>query len=386
MKDVKDVKTVKKEGAAAKERRFVIRAGMFVALAMVLAGFVILVIGKERRLFDKKLEYVGAFENVDGLELDSPVQLGGLEVGRVSGISFSPDLGDKRIRVKVEVAEKFGSRIRTDSVARITSRGVLGDKAVDISLGSPEAPELKNGGELQTGSSGDISSLLKASGEIVDNSVAITRDLRQAVAAYTDPALRDDVAALVKSARNVMTEVEKGDGVLHAVVYDEQTTKDLQSMIRSTARTAARVDGAVTQVEEILKEVRQGDGTLHALLYEKQGALALTELGNAAGELAALVHDAKEQKTGAVYQLVYGDSKEMLADLGAAAADIKAITGKIKSGEGSLGGIINDPTVYEDLKTVLGNVKRNRILRSLVRYSIESGDEIEAAGKVGDGK
>lgn len=68
-----------------------------------------------------------------------------------------------------------------------------------------------------------------------------------------------------------------------------------------------------------------------------------------------------------VYQLVYGDSRVLLTDLGQAAADIKSMTTKINKGEGSLGAIINDPTIYEDLKEILGNVKRNCILRELVR-------------------
>src|SRR5262245_54570687 len=148
------------ENPQARERRVAVRAGLFVALGLTLAGVVIFLLGKERMLFDKQVTYVGAFENVDGLQLDAPVRLGGLQVGRVSNINFAPDLGDKRIVVTMEVNSRFKERVRRDSVARVTSRGVLGDKAVDISLGSPEAEVLKSGDEIATGSSGDLSSLL----------------------------------------------------------------------------------------------------------------------------------------------------------------------------------------------------------------------------------
>ena len=66
------------------------------------------------------------------------MRLGGLGVGKVSKISFAPDLGDKRIIVTMEISNRFQERIRDDSVARVTGRGVLGDKAIDISLGSPD--------------------------------------------------------------------------------------------------------------------------------------------------------------------------------------------------------------------------------------------------------
>ena len=128
-------------------------------------------------------------------------------------------------------------------------------------------------------------------------------------------------------------------------------------------------------------DVKTGEGSLHALIYDKKVANAVTELGEAADELAKLIHDAKTTKDGAVYQLVYGDAKSLLGDLASAVADVKKITGRVNAGEGTLGAVINDPTVYEDLKEILGNIKRNRVLRELVRISISNGDKIDASGK-----
>jgi phospholipid/cholesterol/gamma-HCH transport system substrate-binding protein len=369
------------QNPAERNRRIVIRAGLFIALGLALAGLVIFLIGKERNMFDKQVSYFGAFENVDGLVLDAPVRLGGLQVGQVTKISFAPDLGDKRIIVTMEVAAKFKDRIRKDSVARVTGRGVLGDKAVDISLGSPDAEPIPNGGEIITGTSGDISSLLKATGEIIDNAVGITRDLKSGVAAYTSPDIRKDVAVLMHSARGIVEEIESGKGPLHMLIYDKKASEDLKGLIAAAGASAERLDGAITQAELILKDVRTGDGTAHALIYDRKIAKAINDLGEAAGEVSTLIHDAKTTKDGAVYQLVYGDARTMLGDLGVAAKELKDITTKIKMGEGSLGGIINDPSVYEDLKEILGNVKRNRVLRELVRFSISNGENLDKAGK-----
>ncbi len=370
-----------RQSPAERDRRIVIRAGLFVGLGMLLAGLVIFLIGKERNLFDKQVTYFGAFENVDGLVLDAPVRLGGLQVGRVTKISFAPDLGDKRIMVTMEVATQFRDRIRRDSVARVTGRGVLGDKAVDISLGSPEAEAIPSGAEIATGTSGDISSLLKATGEIIDNAVGITRDLKSGVAAYTAPEVRNDVAVMMRSARSIIEEIEGGKGLAHQLIYDKKTADDVRSLLASASQSAAKLDNAIGQAEGILKDIRTGDGTAHALIYDKKVALAINNLGTAADEVAQIIHDAKSSKDGAVYQLIYGDAKTMLGDLSVAARDIRELTTKIKAGEGSLGGVINDPTVYEDLKEVLGNVKRNRILRELVRLSISNGENIDKMGK-----
>jgi phospholipid/cholesterol/gamma-HCH transport system substrate-binding protein len=366
---------------AERERRIIVRAGLFIALGLGLAMLVVFVIGKERNLFDKQNTYTGAFENVDGLQFDSPVRLGGVNVGRVTSIKFGSDLGDKRIIVSMEVVKKYEERIRKDSVARITNRGVLGDKAVEVSIGSPEQPVLPDGAELQTGTSGDITSILKATGEIIDNTVGITRDLRTGVATYTSPELQQDVKEAVTSVKNILKEVETGKGLLHAVIYDKGLTNDVKATLSEASASAARLDAAITKVDALLADVKSGDGTLHALIYDKKIADSLTDLGKAAGEVSTLVNDAKTRKDGVVYQLVYGDSRVLLSDLGQAAADIKSLTSKISKGEGSLGAIINDPTVYEDLKEILGNVKRNRVLRELVRYSISNSEQLDKAGK-----
>lgn len=366
---------------AEREKRVIIRAGLFIAFGLALAGLVIFVIGKERRLFEEANTYTGAFENVDGLALDSPVRLGGLQVGKVSKISFAPDLGDKRIIVTMEISNRFQERIRLDSVARVTGRGVLGDKAIDISLGSPEKDVVPNKSEIATGTSGDISSLLKTAGEVIDNAVNITRDLRTGVQSYTTPQITNDVTQFIRSARNIAAEIEGGKGVVHTLIYDKKTSDEVKTLISRTSEVALRIDEAATKVDGLLADVKNGEGSLHALIYDKKIAGAVSDLGAAADELAKLIHDAKTSKDGAVYQLVYGDAKTLLADLSASAADIKAITGKVKAGEGTLGAVINDPTVYEDLKDLLGNLKRNRVLRELVRMSISNSEELDAAGK-----
>ncbi len=366
---------------AERERRIIVRAGLFVAIGLALAAIVVFVIGKERNLFSEQDVYTGAFENVDGLQLDSPVRLGGLQVGRVTKISFAPDLGDKRIIVTMEIVAKYRERLRRDSVARIAGRGVLGDKAIDISLGSPDKPELKPGSEIETGASGDISSVLKATGEILDNTLAVTRDLKTGVAAYTNPELRQDVAALVKSARGIVSEIEGGKGVLHTLVYDRKTDGEVRALLAQLTSSAQRLDGAIARVDGLLADVKNGDGSLHALVYDKKLTGTLTEVGDAAEELARLIHDAKTTKDGAVYQLVYGDARTLLGDLGVAASDMKQLAEKVKAGEGTVGLLLKDPSVYEDLKELLGNVKRNRVLRELVRYSLDNGEKLEKVGQ-----
>jgi phospholipid/cholesterol/gamma-HCH transport system substrate-binding protein len=54
--------------------------------------------------------------------------------------------------------------------------------------------------------------------------------------------------------------------------------------------------------------------------------------------------------------------------------------GQIRAGKGTLGAFLVDPSVYEDIKQLVGNVDRSQVLRAFVRYSIR---EDEAKRKDG---
>jgi phospholipid/cholesterol/gamma-HCH transport system substrate-binding protein len=62
-----------------------------------------------------------------------------------------------------------------------------------------------------------------------------------------------------------------------------------------------------------------------------------------------------------------GGLRLAIQDLQAALANVKQITGKIKEGEGTLGALIADSTVYEQLVTILEGAQRSSILRFLIR-------------------
>src|SRR3954468_6768844 len=91
--------------AADKEHQAALKAGIFLLSAVGMAVLVLVVLGSAHRLFARNASYTVYFPDVDGLKLDSPVRLGGLTVGRVSEISFSNQLNDTRVRVKIEVAQ-----------------------------------------------------------------------------------------------------------------------------------------------------------------------------------------------------------------------------------------------------------------------------------------
>jgi len=364
-----------------RERSLIWKTGIFVGVGLLLSGLVIFLLGQERGLFSDKVTYRTAFTSVDGLQLDSPVRLGGLTVGWVRKIEFSDNLSDARILIEIEVQKAYAERIREDSVVRIASRGVLGDKAIDISVGSPEQPIAKHNAFLEARASGDITAWMDRAGEIVDNVVDITRGVKSGVDIYADPEFAKNLSELMESLRTIFAGIQSGPGILHTLVFDKRFDESAQALVRHLSSSAVKLDNALGSVDVLLSEIRKGDGLAGALLRDKKTTLAFQSLGEAASELATLVKTARENAEGAIHQLFYGESASLINDLASSAEDLKAIISKVRSGEGSLGAIINDSTVYEDLKEILGNIKRNRLLRGLVRLSISNEEDFEKLGK-----
>jgi phospholipid/cholesterol/gamma-HCH transport system substrate-binding protein len=51
----------------------------------------------------------------------------------------------------------------------------------------------------------------------------------------------------------------------------------------------------------------------------------------------------------------------------------------VREGKGTIGALLVDPTVYEDIKAAIGNVSRNEVLRAFVRYSIKADEQKKGA-------
>jgi phospholipid/cholesterol/gamma-HCH transport system substrate-binding protein len=62
-------------------------------------------------------------------------------------------------------------------------------------------------------------------------------------------------------------------------------------------------------------------------------------------------------------------------NLGQAIKSLSRILSKVDKGEGTLGALVNDPTLHEDMKILLGGAKRSKIIRFIVRESIAQGEE-----------
>lgn len=106
--------------------------GLFLIAGIICLGYLSIRLGRMELLGSEGYELYGYFSNTGGLRNGSTVAIAGVEVGRVKNIS----LRDYQAKVVVSLSDRI--QIQEDSIASIKTRGLIGEKYVEITPGSSE--------------------------------------------------------------------------------------------------------------------------------------------------------------------------------------------------------------------------------------------------------
>jgi hypothetical protein len=117
--------------------------GLFIVGSLAILGVGIFLIGDREFLFSSTFPLKADFKNVSGLNIGADVRVGGMREGTVQGIEL-PGRPDENVTVVMKVQSSARNIVRRDSVASIKTEGLLGDKYVEISFGSKDAPEIQD--------------------------------------------------------------------------------------------------------------------------------------------------------------------------------------------------------------------------------------------------
>jgi phospholipid/cholesterol/gamma-HCH transport system substrate-binding protein len=105
--------------------------GIFVVLSLLCVAYLTLKLGDVSMLGDKSYPLFAKFTSVSGLKVGSPVEMLGMQIGRVAG--FTMDQKDQVAVVELRIGNDV--KIYDDAMAAIKSNGLLGDKFVKIDAG-----------------------------------------------------------------------------------------------------------------------------------------------------------------------------------------------------------------------------------------------------------
>ncbi|MBX7145003.1 MAG: MlaD family protein [Oligoflexia bacterium] len=346
-----------------------LQAGLFIVAAIVLLSVGIWILGQERQVFSHQQEFHTVFKDIQGLTQGASVRLGGIAIGRVSSFKFAPDQTEQRIDVAFLVNQDYIDRIREDSLATLQTQGLLGDRILNILPGKSEKRVLP-GGAIPSKDAGDLSELFTKASTVVDNAAQISETLKDFLKNF-DKQTVDSIGIGFRSLGKLAQEIEKGDGLLHRLVFSKKDGDAIMSDLK----------GAADSVNEVLTKIKSGDGILHALVYKDEGAKtiddltkAASSLGQAAAVLTEIMGEVK-QGDGLVHDLVYGESPsgidEAIAKLNDTINNLKVASDALARGSGTIGALLVDSQLYDNLVEVTDGAKRSFILRQAIRSALD---------------
>lgn len=349
-----------------------VKVGAFVLAGLLCIGVVIFLIGDDKQMFSDRVHYRTAFHNVEGLKRGSPVRMGGINVGTVEELGYGTNPKDMAIYVEISIVEREAPRIRTDTVASIAGKGLLGDKLLDLSVGSPDKPPLQPGGVMKGEEPQDFTQMLDSLNRVSTKVEKVVGHLEVATEGIANQGFQKDVQEAAGSLNNILKAMDEGDGYAKRLLNDPKEAERLSRVVQNLDQTSRELTRAAQGVSMLIERINTGPGFAHDLIYEDNAGKALAQFGGAAEEIGTTLRGIREGNGMAKGVLFGGDgSDQMMANLNAASTDLRGIVADLRAGKGTLGALLVDPSVYEDVKLLLGNVDRNKTLRALVRYSIK---------------
>lgn len=386
--------------AEPRERWLRFRVGVFVLVGLAAFLGSIYALGARARLFEARYTIHADFVEVGGLAEGATVRLAGVQIGRVSGVHLPGQPGG-RVRVDLTIARRYADRIRQDSVARIETQGLLGDRIVEITVGSASAPPVPAGATLASRDPFEMSRVLDEGAQTVRHVAALAQSLQRATEAFGHSRVLEDIAAAAAAARRaadgfagVMGRIERGEGWARVLLQEEPVAlRRLDALIASARAVVDRVErgegaaGVLTSAESgaaarrflaaldrltgLAERAAAGEGLLPALLLDPRYRETADHLRDTVANLKTL-SDRLAAGQGALGTLLQDESggdalRDTLADLRSAVAHLRIVGERLEAGEGSLGALLADPTLYDRLVAVLEGTERSRLLRWMLR-------------------
>ena len=291
--------------------------------AVVLIGLILLVWGfnylKGTNIFSSKSIYYAKYEHIDGLAEANPVLVKGVKVGQVYSIEMV-DGQDARIKVGFSMNSK-SFRIPVDSKARIVSANLMGDKSIEVNLGSSDQ-FLEPGGTLK--------------GEVEES-------LSEGISKMMAP-LQTKANEMMGSLDSVLTVIQ--------YIFNEGTRESLKESFVRLRNTIKNFEKSSGQLDNMLSDQ---DGNFTVIMNNLSSIT--TNIRNNHGALTNAINNFSTISD----TLARANISNTITNLNGSLEKLAVIFNKLEKGEGTAGKLLQDEDLYDQL------TKASAGLDSLVR-------------------
>jgi phospholipid/cholesterol/gamma-HCH transport system substrate-binding protein len=235
-----------------------LKIGVFVVVVVVTSFFVINYLrGKD--IFNREIEIISYFDNVEGLAESAPVFIKGYKAGKVTSVEYMP--GEANFRVVCSVIKEFS--IPVDSKMTIYATDVMGSKGVKIDLGVSE-DLLSNGQTLEPafeaglldGLAAEVTPMLAKVNATLDSLTITVSGVNALLSEANQARIANTLAHLesvMKNVSSIASTIEGRSEDMNAFITN------LSSLSSQLNEIAQKAGGTLDGVNEVVGEINQAD-------------------------------------------------------------------------------------------------------------------------------
>ena len=306
-------------------------------LVVAAAAFVYFVMGTSKDRFggsDKTYVLYADFDDASGIRYKTRLQVNGLDVGKIDAITHvrGPD-GRLKARVKLRIATEY--TIYEDAVLRKVAESLLGDYRLDLDPGMPTFPPIPPGGLIKhVVSRSDLEQIQESLKRVSSNVEDVTASLSHVL---SGPAGEGSIKSILANVEKSMAAIEQTTRVLSQIVAKNDET--INGMISDLGRFSHSIANEMSQGGD-LKTVAENLAKLSA---------RLEHIASSVDGMVGTDHDAGTGR---------GDIRDTVASLNDTAKNLASISRKIDEGQGTLGRVINDPSLVNKVEDTLSDAQQ----------------------------
>lgn len=276
------------------KRAVIVGVFIIIGLAFLMGG--VLVVGNLRETFNRKIELVARFDDINGLQPGNNVWYSGVKIGTVGDLNF---YGNSQVELNIYIQSKSRQYIRKDAKVKVSSDGFIGNKILVIYGGTLEFPPVEEGDTLhaeKTFSSEDMINTLQDNN---NNILKITNDVKsitEKIAAgegsigklLNDTIMYENISATTASLKLAAAQAQRLVGSLEdfssnlnkeGTLANELTTDTsvFNSIKSSVFQLQQIADTAMALVSDLKKAGTNPNSPVGVLLYDEEAGAHLKE-------------------------------------------------------------------------------------------------------------
>lgn len=325
---------------SARTRSIEVKVGALIISSIIILIAFLLVLG-DIRLKDQASLFVD-FANSGDLKTGAPVKITGVTVGKVTEVSLwggrrDVHHGNKvvHVRICIRLDADALQLLHDDATFTISTLGVLGEKYIEIDPGSPERPTLQDGQVVDGTSPMKMEAILGQVTRIADNVDRVVRENRE------------DIREIVKRLKSSLEHVD---------ILLSENGPAVREAIGNVARISHAIEVAIGSGDDIRTILASTRSLAERLNREAGTALpqAIERFSNAADEVKLLMNEGR----GLIHD-IKGLASDARTEVLSALSNVKSLTEKAKDPKGSIGALLSDRELYDDIVALIKDIKRH---------------------------